>query len=206
MTSNNYEMAPWKIVLASKSPRRHELLWNLGVEFSLYVAEADEDYPADLPMRMVPSFLSEKKARAVLPNLKFNELLITADTVVIAGNQIFGKPADEAEAIEMLKHLSGNMHEVVTGVTICSRERMTTFSELTRVYFKQLPTELIEYYVSNYKPLDKAGAYGVQDWIGLSGIEKINGCFYNVMGLPTSRLMEELHKFGWNLEFRQQED
>lgn len=199
-------MAPWKIVLASKSPRRHELLWNLGLEFSLYVAEADEDFPPELPLRMVPSYLSEKKANAVRPNLKFNELLITADTVVIAGNQIFGKPADEAEAIEMLKFLSGSMHEVVTGVTICNRERMTTFSELTRVYFKHLPIELIAYYVRKYKPLDKAGAYGVQDWIGLSGIEKVNGCFYNVMGLPTSRLMEELNKFGWTMEFARQEE
>lgn len=192
-------MVPWKIVLASQSPRRHELLWNLGIEFRLFVLDIDEDYPQELPLRMVPSFLSEKKARAVLPNLKFNELLITADTVVVLGNKIFGKPVNEQDAAAMLQELSGNMHEVITGVTLCSRERMTTFSEMTRVYFKHLAPAMIEHYVTHYKPFDKAGAYGVQDWIGLAGIEKVAGCFYNVMGLPASRLVEELQKFGWDM-------
>lgn len=188
---------PKKIVLASKSPRRHELLWNLGLEFSLFVPDVEEDYPNELPLRMVPSYLSEKKASAVLPHLKFDELLITADTIVLYENHIFGKPGDEREAIEMLHHLSGNMHEVITGVTLCTRERVTTFSEMTRVYFRNLSDEMIEYYVKKYKPFDKAGAYGVQEWMGLVGIEKVSGCFYNVMGLPVSRLVQELKNFGW---------
>ncbi|MBX7109260.1 MAG: Maf family nucleotide pyrophosphatase [Chitinophagales bacterium] len=198
-------MTPKRIVLASQSPRRHELLWNLGIEFTLFVAEVEEEYPAELPLRMVPSFLAEKKAKSVLPHLQFDQLLITADTVVLFQNRIFGKPADEGEAIEMLQMLSGNMHEVITGVTLATRERITTFSELTRVYFKHLTTEMIEHYVKRFKPFDKAGAYGVQDWIGLAGIEKVSGCFYNVMGLPVSRLVEELRKFGWVHEFEKQD-
>lgn len=197
-------MTPKRIVLASQSPRRHELLWNLGIEFTLFVAEVEEEYPAELPLRMVPSFLAEKKAKSVLPHLQFDQLLITADTVVLFQNRIFGKPADEGEAIEMLQMLSGNMHEVITGVTLATRERITTFSELTRVYFKHLTAEMIEHYVRRFKPFDKAGAYGVQDWIGLAGIEKVSGCFYNVMGLPVSRLVEELRKFGWVHEFEKQ--
>lgn len=197
-------MIPKKIVLASQSPRRHELLWNLGMEFSLFVADVDEQYPADLPLRMVPSFLAEKKALSVLPHLQPDELLITADTVVLFQNRIFGKPADEAEACVMLQLLSGHMHEVLTGVTLATRERITTFSELTKVYFKHLSVDMIDHYVKRFRPLDKAGAYGVQDWIGLTGIEKVSGCFYNVMGLPVSRLVEEMRKFGWVHEFEKQ--
>lgn len=200
-------MTPTKMIVASKSPRRHELLWNLGIDFTLFVNEVDELYPDELPLRMVSSFLSAKKAEAVLPHLKFDELLLTADTIVLFENRIFGKPADENEAIEMLHQLSGNMHEVITGVTLCTREHSTTFSEMTRVYFRNLSEEAIEYYVKKFKPFDKAGAYGVQEWIGLVGIEKVSGCFYNVMGLPVSRLVMELKKFGWengmvNEEFR----
>ncbi|MBK9732716.1 MAG: septum formation protein Maf [Chitinophagaceae bacterium] len=198
-------MTPKKIVLASQSPRRHELLWNLGLEFTLFVPEVDETYPDNLPLRMVPSYLSEKKAKAVLPHLKFDELLIAADTVVLFQNRIFGKPVDEEESFEMLRQLSGNMHEVITGVTLCTRERSVTFSEMTRVYFRNLSDELIRQYIIKFKPFDKAGSYGVQDWIGLVGIEKISGCFYNVMGLPVSRLVEELKKFGWVHEFGKEE-
>jgi septum formation protein len=190
---------PNKIVLASKSPRRHELLWNLGLNFSLLVPDVDESYPEELPLRMVPAYLSEKKAKAALQHLKFDELLIAADTVVLLENHIFGKPDDEREAIAMLQYLSGNMHEVITGVTLCTRERESTFSELTRVYFRKLEDAQIEYYVKKFKPFDKAGAYGIQEWIGLVGIEKVSGCFYNVMGLPVSRLVKELKNFGMDI-------
>lgn len=196
--------APSKIVLASQSPRRHELLWNLGIDFTLFVPEADESYPEDLPVRMVPAFLSEKKALAVLPYLKFDELLITADTVVLLQNRIFGKPTDEQDAFEMLQQLSGNMHEVITGVTISTKQRRFTFAEMTRVYFNHLPEEMIVHYIKTFKPFDKSGAYGVQDWMGLAGIEKIAGCFYNVMGLPVSRLVAELRNFGWKAPFEKE--
>lgn len=192
-------MQPNKIVLASKSPRRHELLWNLGLHFSLLIPDVDESYPDELPLRMVPAYLSEKKAKAGLQHLKFDELLIAADTVVLLENHIFGKPENEGEAIAMLQYLSGNMHEVITGVTLCTRERSSTFSELTRVYFRKLEDAQIEYYVKKFRPFDKAGAYGIQEWIGLVGIEKVSGCFYNVMGLPVSRLVKELKHFGMDI-------
>jgi len=188
-----------KLVLASQSPRRHELLWNLGLEFRLQIPDTDESFPPDLPVRMVPSFLSEKKARAAGDYLKFDELLIAADTIVVFNGRIFGKPSDENDARQMLFMLSGNMHEVITGVTLKTREKEFTFSELTRVYFRELSAELIDYYVSKYKPLDKAGSYGIQDFIGFIGIEKVNGCFYNVMGLPVSRLVKEMKQFGFNI-------
>ncbi|MFI5134572.1 MAG: Maf family nucleotide pyrophosphatase, partial [Chitinophagales bacterium] len=155
-----------------------------------------------MPVRMVPSFLSEKKARDVGDYLKFDELLIAADTIVLFNGRIFGKPADEQEARQMLFMLSGNMHEVITGVTLKTRERELTFSELTRVYFRELSKEMIDYYVDKYKPLDKAGAYGIQDFIGFVGIEKVNGCFYNVMGLPMSRLIKEMKQFGFDIVSR----
>lgn len=188
-----------KLVLASQSPRRQELLWNLGLEFRLQIPDTDESYPEDMPVRMVPSYLSEKKARAVSDFLKFDELLIAADTIVLYEGRIFNKPSDPEEAKQMLHLLSGNMHEVITGVTLKTREKEITFSELTRVYFRELTSEFIEYYVSKYKPFDKAGGYGIQDIIGYVAIEKVNGCFYNVMGLPVSRLVKEMKQFGLDI-------
>jgi septum formation protein len=167
----------------------------LGVSFSVFVPEVEETYPDDLPLRMVPSFLSAKKAQHVSVHLKFNELLIAADTVVLLDNRILGKPADEQEAMEMLQSLSGCMHEVITGVTLLTKESEHTFSELTRVYFRPLEDDMIREYVKKYQPLDKAGAYGIQEWIGFVAIEKVAGCFYNVMGLPMSRLVKELKAF-----------
>lgn len=192
-------MPATKIVLASQSPRRQELLWNLGLQFRLQIPDDNESYPNDMPARMVPSYLSEKKARAVEKYLKFDELLIAADTIVLLEGRIFGKPADKEEARQMLHLLSGNMHEVITGVTLLSREREFTFSELTRVYFRELPVAFINYYVESYNPMDKAGAYGIQDIIGYVAIEKVSGCFYNVMGRPVSRLVKELKPFGIDL-------
>jgi septum formation protein len=191
-----------KIVLASKSPRRHELLWNLGIDFKLLTPDVEETYPDDLPLRMVPAFLSSKKANAAAEFLKFDELIIAADTIVILNNTIYGKPADENEAIAMLQNLSGNIHDVITGVTLKSKEKEITFSELTRVHFRKLSSEMIEHYVRKYHPYDKAGAYGIQEWFGYVAIEKVNGCFFNVMGLPTSRLVKELLQFGIDITAR----
>lgn len=191
-------MDPFKIILASKSPRRQELLWNLGIEFRLLVPGTDESYPDEVPVRMVPAYLSEKKANEAAVFMKADELVIAADTVVLFENRIIGKPADTEEAKQMLQWLSGSMHEVITGVTLKTQEKQVTFSELTKVYFRKLTSEMIEFYVNKFQPLDKAGAYGVQDWIGYVGVEKINGCFYNVMGLPVSRLVKELKLFGFD--------
>ncbi len=188
-----------KIVLASNSPRRQELLRNLGIEFRLSVPEVEETFPDEIPVRMVPAYLSEKKANAAAEFMKFDELIIAADTVVLFENKIFGKPTDADDAKQMLQMLSGEMHEVISGVTLKSREKQITFSELTRVYFRKLTSEMIDYYVNKFQPLDKAGSYGIQDWIGYVGIEKVNGCFYNVMGLPVSRLVKELGAFGFEL-------
>jgi septum formation protein len=188
--------SPQKIILASASPRRQGLLKALGIAFNVFVPEVEETYPDDLPLRMVPSFLSAKKAQHASTHLKFNELMIAADTVVLLDNRILGKPADEDEAVEMLRSLSGCMHEVITGVTLLTKEKEHTFSELTRVYFRPLADDMIREYVKKYQPLDKAGAYGIQEWIGFVAIEKVSGCFYNVMGLPMSRLVKELKAFG----------
>lgn len=185
-----------KLVLASQSPRRQELLWNLGLEFRLQIQEVDESYPPEMPVRMVPAYLSEKKARAAKDFLKFDEVLIAADTIVFFEGRIFGKPTDKEEAKQMLHLLSGRMHEVITGVTLLSREKELTFSELTRVHFRELPQAFIEHYVEQFNPIDKAGAYGIQEIIGYVAIEKVVGCFYNVMGLPVSRLVKEMKQFG----------
>jgi len=161
--------------------------------------EIDESYPDELNLRMVPAFLSEKKANAVSALLKFDELLISADTIVLLEKRIYGKPLDEEDARQMLKDLSGKMHEVITGVTLKNQEKSLTFSEVTKVYFTDLSEEVIDFYIKKYQPLDKAGAYGIQDWFGYVGIEKIHGCWYNVMGLPTSRLVKELREFGYEI-------
>lgn len=191
-------MQSLKIVLASKSPRRQELLWNLGIDFRLLVPETDESYPEEIPVRMVPAYLSEKKANEAAEFMKADELVIAADTIVLFENRLMGKPGDAEEAKQMLQRLSATMHEVITGVTLKTTEKQITFSEMTKVYFRKLTGEMIEFYVNKFQPLDKAGAYGVQDWIGYVGIEKINGCFYNVMGLPVSRLVKELKQFGFD--------
>ena len=189
-----------KIILASGSPRRHEILNMLGIPFTVMIPQLDETWPDGFNIRMVPQYLSSKKAEAVSAKMKEDELLIAADTVVIFQNQILGKPGDTNHAIEMLEKLSGNMHEVLSGVTIQTNKHSTTFSELTRVYFRPLSREMIETYVSKFKPFDKAGAYAIQEWIGLVAIEKINGCYYNVMGLPASRLVLELQKLNVTIE------
>lgn len=184
------------ILLASKSPRRQELMQLLDLKFEIPdPIEVEETYPLTLPPEKVPEYLSQKKAAAYLSSLKENEILVTADTVVILESEILGKPHSENEAKEMLRKLSGNTHKVVTGVTISSLSGQKSFSAVTEVDFDTLSSEDIDHYVEKYHPLDKAGAYGIQEWIGAVGIKGIRGSFYNVMGLPVHRLYHELQTF-----------
>jgi len=183
------------IILASKSPRRQNLLKELGFDFEINTKEIKEIYPPELKRENVAQFLSELKASAFVNDLKENDLVITSDTIVCLGDEIIGKPKGREDAIKMLGKLSGNKHEVITAVTLLSKEKQYTFYEETEVYFKSLTIPEIEYYVDNYQPFDKAGSYGIQEWIGYIGIEKIIGSYFNVMGLPVKRVYEELIKF-----------
>jgi septum formation protein len=186
------------LILASKSPRRQELLKNAGFQFEIRTKDTPEDYPTDLPLAEVPIYLAEKKARAFADELTDNELLIASDTVVILGNEIIGKPLDLTDAKQMLLKLSGQCHLVITGVCLWSSTQKITFSETTWVYFKVLTDQEIDYYLQTAPPLDKAGSYGIQDWLGLIGVRRIEGDFYNVMGLPVARLYDELEKLGFS--------
>ena len=190
------KLRDYDVVLASASPRRRELLSATGIEYRLAQKfECEESYPTTLPAEEVAPYLSALKSHAYPEALAYNELLITADTVVILGSNVLGKPKDEADAREILRRLSGNDHYVVTGVTLRMQGMERTFASRSRVRFAELSDEQIEYYVNKYKPMDKAGAYGIQEWIGYVGIESLEGSFYNVMGLPVQRLCRELEAF-----------
>ena len=183
----------YNIVLASNSPRRRELLAGLGLDFEVRVINGiDESFPASLRVDQVAQYIAEKKAAAYKPTLKPDELIITADTVVIVNNMIFGKPEGAIDAIAMLDSLSGPTHQVITGLSLLTAEKQRSFSVTTDVTFKQLSNEEIRYYVFNYCPYDKAGAYGIQEWIGYIGVTGLNGSYYNVMGLPVQRIYTEL--------------
>jgi septum formation protein len=184
-----------KILLASKSPRRHYFLKELGLEFELLDIEVEEEYPDKLKRESIPLFLSKLKAEAAKTSLKENEIVITADTVVWIGNMVLNKPKDLNDAKLMLNKLSGKMHEVITAVSINSINKTTSFYVVSEVWFKSLREEEINFYVEQFKPLDKAGAYGAQEWIGYIGVEKMNGSYFNVMGLPLHELYEELLVF-----------
>jgi len=185
----------YTVVLASKSPRRQELLKGMGVKFVTLTKETREDYP-EMPFEKVPEYLSRQKSLAFTDDeLPEGFLLITADTVVIAENEILGKPKDRADAMRMMHILSGKSHHVVTGVTVRSKDKMETFSANSEVTFAPLDEEEMAYYVDQYKPYDKAGAYGIQEWIGYVGISGLHGSFYNVMGLPTRMLYQTLKNF-----------
>lgn len=187
----------YHIVLASNSPRRKELLAGLGVTFSVRVQPGiDESYPDTLAPREVPAFIAAEKADAYCASLKPDELVITADTVVEARGQILGKPADREDACRMLRLLSGTTHQVVTGVCLTTTAERRCFSVTTEVTFKQLTEQEIDYYVSTFRPFDKAGAYGIQEWIGYIGVTGLRGSYYNVMGLPVQRIYEELLNMG----------
>jgi septum formation protein len=183
----------YDIILASKSPRRRQLLSEIGLKYrTVNLTEMDEIFPADLKREEIPLYLAHEKADHYKSLIKQDTLLITADTIVWLNDEVIGKPSDEEDAVNMLMKLSGNMHEVFTGVCIKTITKESLFYGGTKVFFRSLSEEEIRYYVKAYKPLDKAGAYGVQEWIGYVGVEHIEGSYYNVMGLPLQKLYSEL--------------
>lgn len=184
-----------KILLASQSPRRQQLLRDSGFDMDVVRIDVEEDFPEDLKAEKIPLFLAEKKSRGYEETIQENEILVTADTVVWLEDEVLIKPMDIEEAFDMLRKISGKMHTVYTGVCLRSSHNMKTFYEASDVYFNPLGDEMIAYYLRNYEPLDKAGAYGIQEFIGYTGIRKIDGCYYNVMGFPVSRFIHELENF-----------
>lgn len=189
------QLNPLKIILASKSPRRSDLLQQMGLQFIVESRDVEENYSNDLALEQVPIFLAEKKAHA-FDGADEDSVIITADTIVLCQNQLLGKPEDRDDAVRMLNILSGSVHTVITAVTIVFQGVMTTFSDKTDVYFRYLKQSEIEYYVDKFQPLDKAGSYGIQDWIGVNAIERIEGSYTNVVGLPTEKLYRKLLELG----------
>lgn len=186
----------YNIILASKSPRRQELLKGIGVEFSILTKDVDESYSRNISVFDVAPFLSLKKAKAFEESeLPKNYLVITADTIVVVNDKILGKPVDAEDATNMLRLISGKKHSVITGVSIRTAEKIKTFSVTSKVSFDVLDEDEIEYYVSEYKPFDKAGSYGIQEWIGYIGVKNVEGSYFNVMGLPTYKLYQMLKCF-----------
>jgi len=189
-------MKKYQIILASNSPRRKELLSGLGIPFEVrIIPDIDESFPKDMPPSEIPCYIARKKAEAYRQTIKENELIITADTVVVIDGHIIEKPVDRDDAIRMLHVLSGSTHEVITSVVLTALEKQVAFSVHSFVDFAVLADEAITHYVDNFHPYDKAGAYGIQEWIGYIGVKGIQGSFYNVMGLPVQRLYEELREF-----------
>ena len=186
----------YKVILASNSPRRRELLAGLGLQFEVRVlADIDENYPPTLPATQIAKYIAHKKAEANRAIMAKNEMIITADTIVVVDNMVMGKPADDADAIRMLSTLSGKTHKVITGVCITTLNKQTVFDVTTGVTFKTLTDEEINYYITHFHPTDKAGAYGIQEWIGYIGVTGLEGSYYNVMGLPVQRIYDELCEF-----------
>lgn len=185
----------YQIILASNSPRRRELLSGLGIDYVIKtLPDIDEYYPEELQREEIPLYISREKAAAYLPQIKEDQLIITADTIVWLEGKVLGKPVSEEDARGMLHCLSGKKHQVITGVCISTKEFQKSFTSITEVTFDRLTEKEIEYYVSHYRPLDKAGAYGIQEWIGFIGVREISGSYFNVMGLPIQRLYHELSK------------
>ncbi len=185
-----------RIILGSASPRRKELLGAMGYEFEVLTADIDESYPEELEKEAIAIYIAEQKAKALLPYLNTKtDLLICADTIVCLDNEVLGKPTGSEDAKSMIRKLSGKTHEVFTGVVIQNQEQKKSFFDRTAVTFKYLSDSEIDYYVDRFKPYDKAGSYGIQDWVGMVGVEKIEGSYTNVMGLPTSKLYEEMAVF-----------
>lgn len=190
----NSQLSTFNIILGSQSPRRKELLAGLDIEFTTKVIPGlEETYPDTLQGEEIPIYLAEQKADAY--TLEDNDLLITADTIVWLNGHVYGKPADEAEAREMLRSLSGKTHDVITGVCVRTNKKNVSFASTTKVRFAELTDAEIEHYVNKYRPMDKAGAYGIQEWIGYIGVEHIEGSYFNVMGLPIQRLYTILKQF-----------
>ena len=190
------KLEPYRLLLASQSPRRRELMTGCGLPYEPAPQyECEEIYPGTLPAGEVPLFLSRLKSEAYPAPLGANDILLTADTVVISDGEVLGKPCDRGQAAQMLRRLSGRRHTVVSGVTLRTVQRRYSFAVTTAVRFRALADEEIAYYVDRFRPFDKAGGYGIQEWIGYVAIESINGSFYNVMGLPVQRLYVELDRF-----------
>lgn len=189
-------LANYKILLASNSPRRRELLGGLDIQYEVTaLPDIDESFPAGMNGEEIPVFIARNKAAAYGDHMQADTLLITADTIVWANNTVYGKPSNEEDAKAMLRTLSGKTHQVITGVCIRTEQQECSFAAVSEVTFAELSDAEIEYYVTRYKPYDKAGSYGVQEWIGYIGVENINGSYFNVMGLPIQRLYKELQKF-----------
>ena len=185
-----------KFVLASNSPRRKELLAGIDIPFEVRVLDnIDESYPETLPTKEIAGYISKKKADAYRQTMADDELIITADTIVVLGQEVMGKPKDDEDARRMLWELSGKTHQVITGVCLTTKDKQSNFSVETDVTFKTLSEEEIDYYVAHYRPLDKAGAYGIHEWIGHIGVTGLNGSYFNVMGLPVQRIYEALKAF-----------
>ena len=199
LRTNNYKHMKWfpnyNYILASKSPRRNQLLKSLGIKFEVKIKEVEEKYPDNLTKEEIPVFLAELKTKPFLIDLRENDLVITADTIVWLDGKVLGKPKNKPEAIQMLQQLSGNEHQVISGVCLTTIHKKKSFCSISNVQLKSLTHSEIEYYVSEFKPFDKAGAYGIQEWIGSIGITHIEGSFYNIMGLPIQRLYDEIQKF-----------
>lgn len=194
LRNEKYRLAEgYKIILASNSPRRKELLGGLGIDFEVRTLQGiDESYPSTLKGEDIPMHISAKKAEAYRATMADNEMIITADTIVYDNGEVLGKPKDREDAVRMLRQLSGHAHEVITGVSILTKSDTVQFASTSKVYFAALTDEEINYYVDTYKPFDKAGAYGIQEWIGFVGVTRIEGSYFNVMGLPIQRLYTEL--------------
>ncbi len=194
------DLKKFRIKLASGSPRRRQLLEELGLEFEVVTREYPEIFPDNLKGKDIAEYLSREKANLWKEEITENEIVITADTIVWCDGTVLGKPNNRDEAIKMIEILSGNIHEVITGVTFLSKEKERTFSETTKVTFGFLTSEEIRYYVENFEPYDKAGAYGIQEWIGLAGCTRIEGSYFNVVGLPVQMLYRELLDFVKNMD------
>jgi septum formation protein len=185
----------YRIILASRSPRRQKLLKQMGIKFDVVFKEYPEKYPGNLEGEEIATYLAREKARLFKDEISDNEIVITADTIVWCNDRVLGKPAGAEEAVQMIRELCDNTHEVITGVTLLTRLHEKTFSVTTKVTFEKLSEEEIDYYVKEFKPYDKAGAYGIQEWIGLAACSRIEGSYFNVVGLPVHRLYKELKEF-----------
>ncbi len=190
----NKKLKDYRLILGSGSPRRKQFLKDLGLDFIVETKDVEEVYPKYLHGREITDYLAELKANAFINELKENDILITADTIVRFNGKVIGKPKDANDAKSMLKALSGQTHEVITSVCIKTMNKQTTIHDTTDVYFKVLTTEEIDFYVDNFKPFDKAGAYGIQEWLGYIGVEKIKGSHFNVMGFPVHKFYKEMMK------------
>ena len=187
-----------RIVLGSGSPRRKELIASLGVPFRIEIKSIDETVPSTIPIEQAALYLAQQKALPLIDSIVKDEVLLTSDTIVLHDNTILGKPRDAHEAKTMLETLSNDCNEVITGVYLTDGNHIEAFSVNTKVYFKALTSDEIAYYINKFQPFDKAGAYGIQEWIGKIGVQRIEGCFYNVMGLPIAKVWEKLLKFSEN--------